>query len=49
MLTGNNYAATPALYFLDIAGGAEPERCVNDAKIMPPQPAEQATDSTWHF
>jgi hypothetical protein len=49
MLAGNNCTAMPALYFLDIAGGAEPERHVNDAKIMPPQPAEQATDSTWHF
>ncbi len=38
-----------ALYFLDIADGAESESRVNDAKIMPPKPAQQATDSRWYF
>ena len=38
-----------ALYFLDITDGAEPERRVNDAKIMPAKPAKQATDSRWYF
>jgi len=38
-----------ALYFLDIADGAESERRVNDAKIMPAKPAKQATDSRWNF
>lgn len=36
----------PALYFLDVTDGAEPERRVNDAKIMPAKPA---TDSKWYF
>ncbi len=48
-MTGNNYAAMSTLYFLYIADGAEPERRVNDAKIMPPEPAKQATDSRWYF
>ena len=38
-----------ALYFLDITDRAEPERRVNDAKIMPAKPAKQATDSRWYF
>ncbi len=38
-----------ALYFLDIADGAESERRVNDAKIMPTKPAKQATNSGWYF
>jgi len=38
-----------ALYFFDIADSAEPERRVNNAKIMPAKPAKQATDSKWNF
>ncbi len=48
-MTGNNYAAMSALYFFDIADGAEPESHFNDAKIMPAKPAKQATDSRWNF
>ncbi len=49
MLTGNDYAAMSALYFFDTTGGAEPDRRVNDAIIMPAKPAEQATDTRWNF
>jgi len=37
-LAGDNHTATSALYLLDIAYGAEAKTCVDDAKIMPPQP-----------
>jgi len=49
MLTGNDYAAMSALYFFDITGGAESERRVNDAKIMPAKPTKQTPDSKWYF
>ena len=39
----------PALYFLDVTDGAEPESRVNNAKIMPAKPAKQAIDSRWNF
>ncbi len=44
-LAGDSHTATPALYLLDIAYGAEPDSCVDDAKIMPPQPAKETTKS----
>ena len=50
-LPGDSHTATSALYLLDIAGGAEPESCVDDVKIMPPQPTKETTDSSgysWH-
>jgi len=42
---GDSHTATSALHLLDIAYGAEPESCVDDAKIMPPQPAKETTNS----
>ena len=48
---GDSHTATSAFYFLDIAYGTEPESCVDDAKIMPPEPAKETTNSTyysWH-
>jgi hypothetical protein len=48
-LSGNNHTATSALYLLYIAGGAESEGRIDDAKVMPPQPAKDTTDSNWFF
>ncbi len=48
---GDSHIATSALHLLDIAYGTEPESCVDDAKIMPPEPAKETTNSTyysWH-
>ncbi len=42
---GNSHTATTALHLLDIAYGAEPESCVDDAKIMPPQPTKETTNA----
>jgi hypothetical protein len=42
---GDSHTATSALNLLDIAYGAEPESCVDDAKIMPAQPAKETTNS----
>ncbi len=42
---GDSHTATSALHLLDIAYGAEPESCVDDTKIMPPQPAKETTNS----
>jgi hypothetical protein len=47
-LAGNSHTATSALDFLDIANGAKPERCVDDAKIMPSQPTKETTESRWY-
>ena len=47
-LASHSHTATSALDFLDIAYGAEPERCVDDAKIMPPQPTKETTASRWN-
>ena len=41
---GDSDTASSALHLLDIAYGAEPESCVDDAKIMPPQPAKETTN-----
>jgi hypothetical protein len=41
---GDSHTATSALHLLDIANGAEPESCVDDAKIMPPQPTKETTN-----
>jgi len=48
-LTGDSHTAMSALYFLDIAYGAEPERRVNDVKIMPAKPTKQTPDYRWYF
>jgi hypothetical protein len=48
-LTGDSHTAMSALYFLDIAYGAESESRVNDVKIMPPKPTKQTPDSKWYF
>jgi len=48
---GDSHIATSALHLLDIAYGTEPESGVDDAKIMPPEPAKKTTNSTyysWH-
>jgi len=42
---GDSHTATSALHLLDIAYGAEPESCVDDMKIMPPQPTKETTNS----
>ncbi len=42
---GDSHTATTALHLLDIAYGAEPESCVDDAKIMPPQPTKETTNA----
>jgi hypothetical protein len=42
---GDSHAATSALHVLDIACGAEPESCVDDAKIMPLQPTKETSNS----
>ena len=42
---GDGHTATSALYLLDIAYGTEPESCVDDAKIMPPQPTKETTNA----
>ena len=50
-LAGDSHTATSALHILDITYGAEAERCVDDVKIMPPQPTKEPTDSrrySWH-
>ncbi len=44
--TGDNHTAASALHPLDIAYGAEPERCVDDAKIMPSNPTKETADSS---
>jgi len=44
-LARNSHTATLTPYLLDIAYGTEPESCVYDVKIMPPQPAKETTDS----
>jgi len=41
----DSHTATSALHLPDIACGAEPESCVDDAKIIPPQPAKETTNS----
>ncbi len=46
---GDSHTATSALYLLDIAYGAETESCVDDAKIMPPQPTKETTNSRLYF
>ena len=48
-LSGNSYAATLALYLLDITYGAKPECAVDEAKIMPTQATEEQTESRWNF
>ncbi len=50
-IAGDSDTATSALYLLNIAYGAEPESCVDDAKIMLPQPTKETTNSrlySWH-
>lgn len=46
--TGDSHTAASATYPLDIAYRAEPERCVDDAKIMPPKPTKETTDTRWY-
>jgi hypothetical protein len=41
---GDSHPATSALQLLDITYGTEPESCVDDAKIMPPQPTKETTN-----
>lgn len=48
-LAGDSHATTSALHLLDITYGAEAETCVDNAKIMPPQPTKDPTDARWYF
>jgi hypothetical protein len=48
-LAGDSHTATSALHFFDITYGAEPERCVDDTKIMPPEPTEETTEFRWYL
>jgi len=43
--TGDGHTATSAFHLLDIAYGAEPESCVDDAKIMVRQPTKETSNS----
>lgn len=43
-LAGDNYTAASALYLFYIAGSAESERSIDDAKVMPSQPAKKTAD-----
>ena len=43
--TGDGHTATSAFHLLDIAYAAESECCVDDAKIMPPQPTKETTNA----
>jgi len=42
---GDSHTATSAIHLLDIAYAAESESCVDDAKIMPPQPTKETTNA----
>ncbi len=48
-LAGDSHTAVSALHFLDIAYSAEAKTCVDDTKIVPPQPTKEPCDSWWYF